>query len=52
MAYPSASPHPFTFTTEVSAIPDTLPYKWKEDAVHAAAHRLRIPPFRAIRVYV
>ena len=30
MTYPSASPYPFKFTTEVSVIPDTLPYKWKD----------------------
>jgi PhoPQ-activated pathogenicity-related protein len=30
LTYPSASPYPFKFTTEVSVIPDTLPYKWKE----------------------
>ena len=30
MTYPSSSPYPFKFTTEVSVIPDTLPYKWKD----------------------
>ena len=30
LTYPSASPYPFKFTTEVSVIPDTLPYKWKD----------------------
>ncbi|THD63672.1 PhoPQ-activated protein PqaA family protein [Phenylobacterium sp.] len=30
LTYPSASPYPFKFTTEVSVIPDTLPFKWKD----------------------
>ena len=30
LTYPSSSPYPFKFTTEVSVIPDTLPYKWKD----------------------
>ena len=30
LTYPSPSPYPFKFTTEVSVIPDTLPYKWKD----------------------
>lgn len=30
LTYPSGTPYPFKFTTEVSVIPDTLPYKWKD----------------------
>ena len=30
LTYPSGSPYPFKFTTEVSVIPDTYPYKWKD----------------------
>ena len=30
LTYPSSSPYPFKFTTEVSVIPDTLPYRWKD----------------------
>ena len=30
LTYPSNSPYPFKFTTEVSVIPDVLPYKWKD----------------------
>jgi PhoPQ-activated pathogenicity-related protein len=30
LVYPSGSKYPFKFTTEVSVIPDTLPYKWKD----------------------
>lgn len=30
LTYPSGTQYPFKFTTEVSVIPDTLPYKWKD----------------------
>jgi len=30
LTYPSSTAYPFKFTTEVSVIPDTLPYKWKD----------------------
>ncbi|MFI4966827.1 MAG: PhoPQ-activated protein PqaA family protein [Caulobacterales bacterium] len=30
LTYPSGTKSPFKFTTEVSVIPDTLPYKWKD----------------------
>jgi PhoPQ-activated pathogenicity-related protein len=30
LVYPSGGKYPFKFTTEVSVIPDTLPYKWKD----------------------
>lgn len=30
LTYPSGGAYPFKFTTEVSVIPDTLPYKWKD----------------------
>ena len=30
LLYPSGTPFPFKFTTEVSVIPDVLPYKWKD----------------------
>ncbi|HEY2355882.1 MAG TPA: PhoPQ-activated protein PqaA family protein [Phenylobacterium sp.] len=30
LVYPSGTKYPFKFTTEVSVIPDTLPYKWKD----------------------
>jgi PhoPQ-activated pathogenicity-related protein len=30
LVYPSGGAYPFKFTTEVSVIPDTLPYKWKD----------------------
>ena len=30
LVYPSGTPFPFKFTTEVSVIPDVLPYKWKD----------------------
>jgi PhoPQ-activated pathogenicity-related protein len=30
LTYPSSSPYPFKFTTEVSVTPNTLPYKWKD----------------------
>ena len=30
LSYPSGTAYPFKFTTEVSVIPDTLPYKWKD----------------------
>jgi len=30
LTYPSGTKYPFKFTTEVSVIPDTLPYKWKD----------------------
>ena len=30
LTYPSDTPYPFKFTTEVSVIPDTLPYKWAD----------------------
>jgi PhoPQ-activated pathogenicity-related protein len=30
LTYPSPSPYPFKFTTEVSVIPNTLPYRWKD----------------------
>jgi PhoPQ-activated pathogenicity-related protein len=30
LTYPSGTAYPFRFTTEVSVIPDTLPYKWKD----------------------
>lgn len=30
MVYPSGGRYPLKFTTEVSVIPDTLPYKWKD----------------------
>ncbi|MGZ6015893.1 MAG: PhoPQ-activated protein PqaA family protein [Phenylobacterium sp.] len=30
LTYPSSAPYPFKFTTEVSVIPDVLPYKWKD----------------------
>jgi PhoPQ-activated pathogenicity-related protein len=30
LVYPSGTPYPFKFTTEVSVIPDVLPYKWKD----------------------
>ena len=30
LTYPSGTAYPFKFTTEVSVIPDTLPYNWKD----------------------
>jgi PhoPQ-activated pathogenicity-related protein len=30
LVYPSGTKYPFKFTTEVSVIPDTLPFKWKD----------------------
>ena len=30
LIYPSRGPAPFTFTTEVSVIPDVLPYRWSD----------------------
>ena len=30
LVYPSGGPYPFKFTTEVSVIPDVLPYAWKD----------------------
>jgi PhoPQ-activated pathogenicity-related protein len=30
LVYPSGTPYAFKFTTEVSVIPDVLPYKWKD----------------------
>ena len=30
VVYPSGTKYPFKFTTEVSVIPDTLPFKWKD----------------------
>lgn len=30
LTYPSSGPYPFKFTTEVSVIPDVLPYAWKD----------------------
>ena len=30
LSYPSGTAYPFKVTTEVSVIPDTLPYKWKD----------------------
>jgi PhoPQ-activated pathogenicity-related protein len=30
LTYPSGTTYPYKFTTEVSVIPDTLPYKWKD----------------------
>jgi len=30
LTYPSGTAYPFKFTTEVSVIPDTLPYTWKD----------------------
>jgi len=30
LTYPSGTKYPFKFTTEVSVIPDTLPFKWKD----------------------
>ena len=30
LTYPSRTAYPFKFTTEVSVIPNTLPYKWKD----------------------
>ena len=30
LSYPSGTAYPFKFTTEVSVIPDTLPYTWKD----------------------
>ena len=30
LVYPSGTPFPFKFTTEVSVIPDVLPYKWRD----------------------
>ena len=32
LVYDSGSRHPFKFTTEVSVVPDVLPFKW-EDAL-------------------
>jgi PhoPQ-activated pathogenicity-related protein len=32
LTYPGPANHPFKFTTEVSIVPDTLPYRW-EDAL-------------------
>ena len=32
LQYPGPSTHPFKFTTEVSVIPDTLPYRWQDAA--------------------
>lgn len=30
LVYPSGTPHPFKFTTEVTVTPDTLPFRWKD----------------------
>jgi PhoPQ-activated pathogenicity-related protein len=30
LVYPSGTKYPFKFTTEVSVIPDVLPYAWKD----------------------
>jgi hypothetical protein len=30
LVYDSGGPYPFKFTTEVSVIPDVLPYAWKD----------------------
>ncbi len=30
LVYPSGTPYPFKFTTEVSVSPDVLPFKWKD----------------------
>ena len=30
LVYPSGTKYPFKFTTEVSVLPDTLPYKWND----------------------
>jgi PhoPQ-activated pathogenicity-related protein len=30
LTYPSATRYPFKFTTEVSVVPDVLPYKWSD----------------------
>jgi PhoPQ-activated pathogenicity-related protein len=30
LTYPSGTKYPYKFTTEVSVIPDTLPYSWKD----------------------
>lgn len=30
LTFPSSGPHPFKFSTEVSVIPDVLPYAWKD----------------------
>jgi len=32
LLYPSPSGHPFKFTTEVSVVPDTLPFRWEDAA--------------------
>lgn len=32
LVYPSGGKYPFKFTTEVSVVPDVLPYKWKDAA--------------------
>jgi PhoPQ-activated pathogenicity-related protein len=32
MIYPGSFGHPFKFTTEVSVVPDTLPFQWKDAA--------------------
>ena len=30
MTYPSVGKYPFKFTTEVSVVPDVLPFKWED----------------------
>jgi hypothetical protein len=30
LVYDSGGKYPFKFTTEVSVVPDVLPYKWKD----------------------
>jgi PhoPQ-activated pathogenicity-related protein len=30
LVYDSGGPYPFKFTTEVSVVPDTLPFTWEE----------------------
>jgi PhoPQ-activated pathogenicity-related protein len=32
LLYPGPAGHPFKFTTEVSVVPDTLPYRWEDAA--------------------
>ncbi len=42
LVYPSGGRHPFKFTTEVSVVPDTLPFKFED----AAAKYLPVKPGR------
>ena len=32
LVYPSGGKYPFKFTTEVSVVPDTLPFRWEDAA--------------------